>query len=96
MSNSKNTKEKDAVASAVDAIVNCQYPRRTQDDFVFIYRKDDGECRVFGISDANFYHEELLNNGYKHTATLSASMWLEKLIESSHYDRGDMIDNIDS
>ena len=79
-----------------ETIVNCKYPRRTQDDFVFIYRNDDGDCRVFGISDANYYHKNLLENGYKHTSTLSASIWIERLIESSHYDRGDMIDNIDS
>jgi len=77
MSNSK----KDAVASDTKRIVSGKFTRDIQDDFVFVYKKG-GKYKAFGLGDATKYHEELINEGYDHADTISASMWIEGLLNA--------------
>lgn len=70
-------------------------PRKIQDDFVFIFRKGE-DVRVFGIGDAGKYKYKLQDKGFKHTATLSASTFLERLLRCPDMGKAiDLILNVD-
>ena len=77
--------------------VRCAPPHNIQDDVVFIYRNDSGNAVVYGVADARKYQDELILNGYKHTATISASIILERAINmESIHDVWDAIHFIDT
>ena len=73
-----------------------KFPKTIQDDFVFIFRHKSGMQMVFGTGDAEKYKYKLQDVGYKHTATLSASLWIERLLEKDSETILDMVCNIDT
>jgi len=85
--------------SPVEAVV--KFKRVIQDDFVFVFKNSDlpldaGRYRVFGYGDADRYYPSLVAAGYKPTATLSASLWLESLLAKDADGVVEMVDTIDS
>ena len=50
---------------------------------IFIYAKD-GKVKVLSIEDAKAQAESLLSDGWKHTATLDACIWIEYLCNSCY------------
>lgn len=49
--------------------------------FVFVYAKGP-KIKVLGLEDSKKYHEELKIDGWKHTHTLDACMYLQFLHNS--------------
>jgi len=45
---------------------------------LFIYYKDK-EIKALGLTDAKENHQELIAEGWEHTATINASVWIEYL-----------------
>jgi hypothetical protein len=58
----------------------------TPDDAVFVYRHKDNGVLVYGMFDARKHQQKLFDAGYKHTATIKASVLLERVMnmESIH------------
>ena len=51
------------------------------DDTLFIYYKD-GQIKALRLSDAKIWHDFHTVNGWKHTATINPSAWIQSLYES--------------
>lgn len=61
-------------------------------DTVFVYKKDDN-FKVINL-DTPVGDRELKRDGWKHIETLSASVWLENLLNVTPEDRELAIDNL--
>lgn len=99
--NDDKVKSGGSLLSELTGLVSCKTPRVIQDDFVFIFRNDslpidNGMYRVFGLGDAHQYRQTMIDNGYKHTATLSASIWIERLLSKDSDGVVELVDSIDS
>jgi len=61
--------------------------------FIFVYAKD-GKIKVLNIDTAIKIREELINNGWVHTKTLDACVYLQYL--HNNCEEVDLIDEITS
>jgi len=60
-----------------------------QDTFLFIYYNGK-EIKALGREKAKEKHSEMIENGWKHTATIDTSVWVEYL-----YNKCEAVDAID-
>lgn len=95
--NTENNKAHNSSKSALNNLVSWP-PRHTGlDDYVFVYRHPKEGVLVYGRIDAGNYSKELKAKGYKHTATLSAAVILERAANmKSIHDVWEAIHGLDS
>lgn len=62
-------------------------------DAVFVYRKDQ-KFRVLNLDAPRDASKKLLDKGWNHIATLSASTWLEGLFNSQPEKSNDYIEDL--
>jgi hypothetical protein len=61
--------------------------------FVFVYAKDN-KIKVLGLEDSTQQHNTLLADGWVHTQTINACLWIEYL--HNEYDVDGILEQIES
>ncbi len=73
--------------------VNRQLDRFVMQNFVFVYILD-GAYRVLDINDSQAVGKKLINEGWKHTATMKPETWMEFFLNGSETERFEAIESI--
>jgi len=80
--------------SAVHELVSFGLPpNKEQDEFVFVFKKND-DYAVYGTIDAEMNKYKLQDKGFRHIATLSASIWISNLLNGGYKNAIDQIQEL--
>jgi hypothetical protein len=60
---------------------------------VFAYYKN-GDYKCLELTDSLKNHDRLIENGWKHTATINAAIWLERYLNAGESEKLKMIEGV--
>lgn len=63
------------------------------DDIIFVYKKGS-QFKVLSLDRSSGGDRKLKDDGWKHISTISASMWLEELLNSSQREQRTLVEEI--